>query len=73
MKTQEQYEPDWISEADICQWLGITKTTLFRWRSSLGLAWTNINNRTVCYDRKQINRILNENSTYKIEGKKLTA
>lgn len=71
MKQDELYEPDWRSEQEICEWLGVSSTTLFRWRSSLKLAWTNINNRTVCYDKNQIVKILNSNSTYKYEGKKL--
>lgn len=67
------YTPEWISEEDTAKWLGVTKNTLFKWRTSKGLAWTNINGKTVMYDRRQIETLLNENSTYKIEGKKLTA
>jgi len=71
MSKTETYSPEWISEADACKWLGVDRTTLFKWRKEKGLAWTNINHRTVMYDKKQINEILNSNSTYKIEGKKL--
>lgn len=73
MKDQQLYQPDWISEEDTAKWLGVVKTTLFRWRTSLGLAWTNINGKTVMYDRKQINAILNNNSTYKFQGIKLSS
>jgi predicted site-specific integrase-resolvase len=58
------YKPEWIKEADACTWLGVNRNTLIRWRSTLGLAFTNINGKTVMYDRKQIEKILNENSTY---------
>ncbi len=64
------YTPEWISAEDAAKWLGVDTVTLFRWRTSKGLAWTNINGRTVMYDRKQINSILNENSTYAVLGEK---
>lgn len=71
MKNANEYQPEWVSEAEIAAWLGVTKTTLYRWRSQLGLAYTCINGKTVMYDRKQINEILNANSTYAMQGKKL--
>jgi predicted site-specific integrase-resolvase len=72
MRQKEAYQPDWINEQDACAWLGVRRITLIRWRSSLGLAFTNINGRTVMYDRKQINKILNERSTYQFDGTFLT-
>lgn len=71
MKVQEPYTPDWRSEEEIAAWLGVDKVTLYRWRSSLGIAWTNINNRTVMYDKKQLTELLNSNSTYAVIGDKL--
>jgi predicted site-specific integrase-resolvase len=65
------YKPEWIKEEDACAWLGVTRVTLIRWRTSQKLAYTNINGRTVMYDKRQINALLNNNSTYKFEGKKL--
>lgn len=74
MDKKETYQPEWINEQDACSWLGVDKSTLYRWRAQHGLAYTNINGRTVCYDRKQITELLNKNSTYAITGnKKLTA
>jgi len=68
------YKPEWINSKDAAKWLGVDPTTLFKWRSSHGLAWTQINGRTVMYDKKQLNEILNKNSTYSVLGeKKLTA
>lgn len=70
----EVYKPEWISAKDVATWLGVHEITLFKWRTTYGLAWTNINNRTVMYDRKQINELLNKNSTYAVlNEKKLTA
>lgn len=73
MAQVETYTPDWQNEDKIAEWLGVDTSTLFRWRTTKGLAYTNINGRAVCYDRKQITELLNKNSTYKLEGKKLTA
>lgn len=70
---QVEYIPDWRNETEICEWLGVDKSTLYRWRDKHRLAYTNINSRTVMYDKKQITELLNQNSTYKLEGKKLTA
>lgn len=64
------YQPQWISEEDTAKWLGVSKTTLFRWRSSKGLAWTNINGKTPMYDRLQIEKLLFDNSTYSVGQKK---
>lgn len=70
----ETYTPEWISEEDAAKWLGVKKNTLYTWRQKGELAWTNIHGKTVCYDKRQINDILNKNSTYAITGdKKLTA
>lgn len=70
----ELYKPEWENSEKIAEWLGVDPTTLYKWRTTYGLAWTHINNRTVCYDRKQITEILNKNSTYSVLGeKKLTA
>lgn len=63
------YTPEWISEEDTAKWLGVTKNTLFKWRSTKGLAWTNINGKTVMYDRKQIEQLLFDNSTYSVGQK----
>lgn len=72
--SQAEYSPDWRNEDEIAQWLGVHTSTLYTWRTTKGLAWTSINNRTVCYDKKQITELLNKNSTYAITGdKKLTA
>ena len=65
-KEIEYIEPEWISEEDVAKWLGVTSTTLYRWRSSLSLHYTNINGKTVMYDRNQINEILYKNSTYSV-------
>lgn len=75
MKSQQQYQPDWQSEETICKWLGVTANTLYKWRSSKGLAWTTMGGgKTILYDRKQITEMLNQNSTYAIIGdKQLTA
>lgn len=70
-KSKAGYQPEWISEEDATKWLGVHKSTLHRWRQQLGLAFTAINGKTVMYDRRQINKILNENSTYKYQGQKL--
>lgn len=67
------YQPEWIKEKDACEWLGVKRLTLIRWRTSHKLAFTNVNGRTVMYDKRQINELLNNNSTYKFEGKKLVA
>jgi hypothetical protein len=74
-KTTEKYTPEWISEEEALRWLGVDRITLFRYRKSLGLAFSYLNGtRTLMYDRKQINEILNSNSTYSVVGdKKLTA
>lgn len=74
-KVTENYTPDWISEEDAAKWLGVDKVTMFRYRTSLGLAYTHIKGkRSPMYDKKQINQILNSNSTYAVIGdKKLTA
>jgi hypothetical protein len=61
--------PQWISAKDTAKWLGVDEVTLFRWRSSKGLAWTNINGKTVMYDKKQIEKMLFENSTYAFQNK----
>lgn len=53
--------PEWIPVAEVCRWLRVDRATLYRWRTSKGLAWTNINNRHVMYDKKQIQRLLYEN------------
>lgn len=63
------YTPEWISEQDCAKWLGVTTTALFLWRKSLGLNWTNINGKTIMYDKKQITELLNKNSTYAVTGK----
>lgn len=65
-KEIEAIEPEWVSEEDVAKWLGVTSTTLYRWRSSLSLDYTNINGKTVMYDKKQINEILYNNSTYAV-------
>lgn len=73
MKDSQPYEPDWISEADAMQWIGVSKVTLFRWRTTLGLHWTNLNGKNPMYDRRQLKEILNKNSTYAFSGQKLSA
>lgn len=64
------HTPEWISEEETAKWLGVTKNTLFKWRSSKGLAWTNINGKTIMYDRRQIEAMLYDNSTYSVGQKK---
>lgn len=74
MAQVQEYKPDWQNEDTIAEWLGVDTSTLFRWRTKHKLAYTNINGRVVCYDRRQITDLLNKNSTYAISGdKKLTA
>lgn len=74
-KSTETYSPEWISAEDAARWLGVEVNTLILWRDTKGLAWTNMGGgKTPMYDRRQINEILNRNSTYAITGnKKLTA
>lgn len=73
-KNTETYTPDWISAEDAAKWLGVDIVTLWRWRSKYNLAYTKVGKRTLMYDRRQINQILNSNSTYAVIGdKKLTA
>jgi hypothetical protein len=67
-KTKPPYEPEWINEAEVEAWLGVTKMTLWRWRNAKGLAWTNVNGRSIMYDKKQIIRMLNAESTYRFMG-----
>lgn len=64
-----EYQPQWISEEDTAKWLGVTKNTLFKWRTSKGLAWTNLGGKTPMYDRKQIEQLLFDNSTYSVGQK----
>lgn len=69
----ETYIPDWRSEQEMIAWLGVDKSTLNRYRSKLGLAYTYLNvegQRTLMYDRKQINLVLNKNSSYAVLGEK---
>ena len=74
MANLQEYKPEWISAADAAKWLGVEENTLYKWRTTKGLAWTNIDGKTVCYDKKQINELLNANSTYSVlNEKKLTA
>lgn len=74
-KSTENYTPEWISEEDAAKWLGVDKVTLFRYRKTLDLAYSYMKGtRVPMYDKKQINEILNRNSTYAVIGhKKLTA
>jgi hypothetical protein len=62
--SSEKYQPEWINAADAAAWLGIEENTLFKWRTRLALHWTNINGKTIMYDKRQINQLLNQNSTY---------
>lgn len=75
MKSKEEYQPDWRSAEEIAEWLGIHPNTLILWRTTKGLAWTNMGaGKVPMYDKKQITAILNQNSTYAIIGdKQLTA
>lgn len=73
MAQVESYTPDWQNEDKIAEWLGVDTSTLYRWRTQHGLAYTNINGRTVCYDKKQITELLNKNSTYALLGEKKLA
>lgn len=70
MKNQETYQPHWISAEDAARWLGVEVNTLIKWRTTKGLAWTSLGGRTVMYDRKQIESMLNQNSTYAVTGEK---
>lgn len=72
-KTTETYSPDWRSAEEIAGWLGVEVNTLIKWRSTKGLAWTNLNGKTVMYDRKQLMDMLNNNSSYAIIGDKKLA
>lgn len=67
------YQPDWINAKHAAAWLGVSEITLWKWRGSLGLHWTNINGKTVMYDKKQIEQLLNNNSTYASVQKKQLA
>jgi hypothetical protein len=69
MTPNTTYQPEWINVDEACKWLGVDRSTLFRWRTEKGLAWTNINNRAVMYDRKQLEKMLFENSTYAFQEK----
>lgn len=69
MKVQEQYQPEWINVDEACKWLGVDRSTLFRWRTEKRLAWTNINKRAIMYDKKQLEKMLFENSTYSVDQK----
>jgi len=61
------YKPDWISAKDAAEWLGVSQSSLFRWRKKLGLSFSYMGfGRTLMYDKKQINEILNQNSTYSV-------
>jgi hypothetical protein len=60
--------PEWISEADVVNWLKVSKTTLSNTREKIGLAWTTFNGKTVMYDKKQIDSILFKLSTYSTTG-----
>lgn len=66
--SKEKHIPEWITEKEACEWLRVNKSTLYRWRTEKGLAWTSINNRHIMYDRKQIEKMLYENSTYQFAG-----
>lgn len=68
MKHKEQYQPVWASEHDVCQWLGITKQSLVHCRIQYDLAFTTFGGLAVMYDIRQINGILNENSSYQASG-----
>jgi len=71
---KDTYKPEWISADDAAKWLGVTPNTLFKWRTSMGLHYSALNGKTVMYDKRQIESLLNDNSTYAIIGdKKLTA
>ena len=65
-KNKEPYVPEWISAKDAAAWLGIEENTLFKWRTKLNLNWTNINGKTIMYDKKEIHQLLNQNSTYAV-------
>ncbi len=68
---KDGYQPEWISAIEAARWLDVDMVTLFRWRQKLGLNWTNINGKTVMYDKRQINEILNQNSTYRFQNIRL--
>lgn len=71
MKIDQSYQPDWRSAAEIAEWLDIKPNTLILWRQTKGLAWTTMGGgRTIMYDKRQIEEILNQNSTYAITGEK---
>lgn len=71
MKIDQSYQPHWISAKEAAEWLDIKPKTLILWRQTKGLAWTTMGGgRTVMYDRRQIEQILNANSTYAITGEK---
>lgn len=65
-----EYKPDWRSAAEIAEWLGVEVNTLILWRTTKGLAWTNLSGKTVMYDKKQITELLNKNSSYAVLGEK---
>ena len=69
MDPKKEYQPEWINVDEACKWLGVDRSTLFRWRTEKGLAWTNINKRAIMYDKRQIEKMLFENSTYSVEQK----
>ena len=69
MQDPQKYLPDWISESDAAKWLGITKAALRRMRSAHAFAYTTIcEGKIVMYDRTQIVKMLNENSSYRSSG-----
>lgn len=72
MQNGKPYQPDWITEKDVRDWLKISRTTLWKWKKEGRVAYTKVAGGKTMYDRKQINEMLNENSTYKYLGLKLT-
>lgn len=47
---------EWMNNKQICQWLAISKTTLYKWRK-LGLPYSSVEGMSV-YNKEQVNEWL---------------
>lgn len=59
-------KPDWMKEAEAASMLGYQPETLRKKvkAGKLNVAFTNLNNRNWQYDRKDLEKVLLENSTF---------
>ena len=49
---------DWLDVKGVCEWLGISRATLYKWRK-LGLPFSNVEGMNV-YNKEQVNQWLLE-------------